>query len=436
MKRLVLVTLFTFILLLGSALSVSAEENAVKESGTFDGVDWRITEEGQLLLGAEGETQTFTYSDDRRNYPWANGYKGIQSIGFAGDVAGNGNMAGMFAFAYYFDGTSSGFGGGYAVALQTIDLTGFDTSRVTSMRDMFSGCIALQKLDLSGFDTSQVTDMSGMFRECCKLQLQSLDLSSFNTSNVTDMSEMFEMEGHAGYVHHEEDESPAVSYWYQNPTVGNAFTELDLRNFDTGKVTDMHRMFYGCTALERLDLSSFNTRNVPADDASMFLSCAALKWVALGEDTLITLHHYKGNEYEWRLVSTLDGDAVSGPILANNSKYDGSAPGWYERVPARPAQKLVVKSTPKKLKVKTLKKKAKTVKPITVKKSRGDVTYAVTKGSAKAKKALTVNKKTGAVKVRKNTKKGTYSLKVRVSATGDMTYGPASKTVKVTVVVK
>jgi surface protein len=52
---------------------------------------------------------------------------------------------------------------------------------------MFEGCEA-HSLDLSSFDTSKVTDMQCMFAGC---KAHSLDLSSFNTRNVTDMRAMF-----------------------------------------------------------------------------------------------------------------------------------------------------------------------------------------------------------------------------------------------------
>lgn len=40
--------------------------------------------------------------------------------------------------------------------------------------------------------------------------------------------------------------------------------ELDLSNFDTSKVTDMHNMFFESKDLEHIDLSSFDTSNVVA----------------------------------------------------------------------------------------------------------------------------------------------------------------------------
>lgn len=75
---------------------------------------------------------------------------------------------------------------------------------------MFAGCDRLQNVDLSKFDTSKVTNMHGMFLECQSLygvefnndeeltnlintgKAKGIDISNFNTSNVTDMSAMFQ----------------------------------------------------------------------------------------------------------------------------------------------------------------------------------------------------------------------------------------------------
>ena len=54
---------------------------------------------------------------------------------------------------------------------------------------MFYGCMELQFLDLTSFDTSKVTDMGSMFYDCSSLEF--LDLTSFDTSKVTDMRDMF-----------------------------------------------------------------------------------------------------------------------------------------------------------------------------------------------------------------------------------------------------
>ena len=55
----------------------------------------------------------------------------------------------------------------------------------------------------------------------------------------------------------------------------SALTSLDLKNFNTSNVTNMSDMFDGCKALTSLDLSNFNTSNVTKMEA-MFAHCSAL----------------------------------------------------------------------------------------------------------------------------------------------------------------
>ena len=66
-----------------------------------------------------------------------------------------------------------------------IDLSSFDTSSVTYMNSMFSGCSSLISLNLDNFDTSQVIDMRYLFQGCSSLI--SLNLHNFDTSQVTDI---------------------------------------------------------------------------------------------------------------------------------------------------------------------------------------------------------------------------------------------------------
>ena len=115
-----------------------------------------------------------------------------------------------------------------------LNLSNFDTSKVTNMQYMFSDMTKLTTLDLSNFDTSKVTDMKYMFNEM--YSLTSLNLSSFNTSNVTDMSCMF-------------------AHMFR-------LTSLNLSNFNTSKVTNMGAMFYDMPSLTSLNLSNFDTSNV------------------------------------------------------------------------------------------------------------------------------------------------------------------------------
>ena len=155
-----------------------------------------------------------------------------------------------------------------------LDVSSFDTSRLTTMSEIFSDCKNLKKLDLSSWntrnvknmsrlfincnnlasielsewDTSNVTDMSGLFSSC--YSLSSIDVSSWNTSNVSNMSAMFQQ-----------------CYSLQS---------LDLSNWNTTLLTDVSYMFSGCDQLKVLNLSGWNTVNI--DDIScMFLTCKKLE---------------------------------------------------------------------------------------------------------------------------------------------------------------
>ena len=52
-------------------------------------------------------------------------------------------------------------------ALTSLDVSGWDTSNVTNMNNMFYICRSLTSLDVSGLDTSNVTNMYNMSDNRC-----------------------------------------------------------------------------------------------------------------------------------------------------------------------------------------------------------------------------------------------------------------------------
>ena len=70
-----------------------------------------------------------------------------------------------------------------------------------------------------------------------------------------------------------------------------------------------------------------------------------------------------------------------------------------------------------------------------VKNAKGALTYKVT-GAAKSRKVLKLNKKTGKVTVKKGLKKGTYEIRVKVTAAGNAIYDKVTKTVTFKIKVK
>ena len=103
-----------------------------------------------------------------------------------------------------------------------------NTSDVTSMSYMFSGCSSLKSIDLSHFDTSNVTLMGYMFLNCNSLE--SLDVSNFDTSASTSFYRMFQG--------------------------CKSLASLDLSNFDISENASTSYMLNGCSGLKELNVSS------------------------------------------------------------------------------------------------------------------------------------------------------------------------------------
>ena len=139
--------------------------------------------------------------------------------------------------------------------VESLDLSNFNTEKVTDMSDMFMGCTRLTELDVSSFNTSNVTNMNGMFHSCASLRY--LDLHTFDTRNVTNMGYMF--------------------------TLCMALESVNLSSFDTSKVESMRSLFVYCQNLRSLDLSNFNTANVTTM-RQMFYLCGKLSTLTIGED--------------------------------------------------------------------------------------------------------------------------------------------------------
>ena len=182
-----------------------------------------------------------------------------------GSVEANTNGSGMFA---YLDNVS------------TLDLSGLDTSNMTSMTYMFYNSTSLTNIDLSGFDTSKVVNMNNMFYGCSNLK--SIDVSNFNTSKVTDMAGMFEKCSSLTYLDLSSfDTSNVTKMGAFNANYGGMFSrcfnlkKINLSSFNTSKVTIMGNMFGNCSSLESLDLSNFDTLNVK-HMGFMFTGCTSL----------------------------------------------------------------------------------------------------------------------------------------------------------------
>ncbi|HHJ5409107.1 TPA: BspA family leucine-rich repeat surface protein, partial [Enterococcus hirae] len=179
----------------------------------------------------------------------------------------------------------------YRNGVTSLDVSGFDTSKVTVMSYMFLGMKNITNLDVNGWNTSNVTSMYGMFSGMSSVT--SLDLSGFDTCNVTTMREMFR-------------------------EMGN-LTSLDLSGFDTSNVTDMSTMFYDMDNLTSLDVSSFDTSKVTTM-GSMFKNTPLAK-LTLGD-------HFKavGDTGLSAPKALNDGDQLTGNWIREDGQSKGYSP--------------------------------------------------------------------------------------------------------------
>ena len=109
-------------------------------------------------------------------------------------------------------------------------------NNITSMQYMFYGGMSnyITTIDLSGLNTTNVTTMRYMFNACSNLT--SLDLSNFNTKKVSNMNNMF-----AGC---------------------SSLTELNLSSFEGDAIQRTERMFQSCTSLTKIDMRNFTFTNI------------------------------------------------------------------------------------------------------------------------------------------------------------------------------
>ena len=143
--------------------------------------------------------------------------------------------------------------------LTSLDLSNFDTSKVTNMDNMFGSVWHLTSLNLSNFDTSQVTNMDHMFNS---VGLTSLNLSNFNTSKVTSMVGMFSYMSNLTSLNLSNFDTSKVINMVGMFSDMPSLTTLNLSNFDTSQVTNMSVMFDGMHNLTTLNLSNFDTSKV------------------------------------------------------------------------------------------------------------------------------------------------------------------------------
>ena len=204
----------------------------------------------------------------------------------------------------------------YMVNLTSLNLSSFDTSQVTNMAYMFIGMHNLTNLDLSSFDTSKVAYMGYMFSGVSKLT--SLNLSNFDTSQVTDMRYMFSGMSSITSLNLSNFNTSKVTNMKGMFNKINNLISLNLSGFNTSNVTDMSGMFSGLPNLAKLDLSSFDVSNV-TDMSGMFYEASNLSVLNLSNFNTSRVTNMEAMFYNMVSLTSLDLSSFNTPEVTNMS---------------------------------------------------------------------------------------------------------------------
>ncbi|MBP5366551.1 MAG: InlB B-repeat-containing protein, partial [Bacteroidales bacterium] len=248
--------------------------------------------QGQSLLGMEipeifvwlstdGKTLTFTF--EKKSSVQGTKYElntGENTPGWVSDGSNKNITKVVFNAAFYAAAKPTScyywfYGFENLTEIEHLDF--LNTSEVTTMEGMFFHCLKLKSLNLSTFNTEKVTNMHSMFEmRYDKNELENLDVSSFNTAKVTTMDQMFVGCDKLKSLDVSKFNTAEVTNMHSMFYYCKSLEKLDVSNFDTKKVKDMHAMFDMCCSLESLDVSNFNTENVETTQ-QMFIGCSNLK---------------------------------------------------------------------------------------------------------------------------------------------------------------
>lgn len=283
------------------ALDKPIASGTVTDNGS--NITWSIDSAGCLRVDGTGDFRKTGYF-----IPWYNYTSDIKSA--VVNVKGATTAAGMFMNCYNLETVDlSGFetstvtdmsnmfdmSDGEYSRLSYLNLSNLNTSNVTDMRQMFSGCTALSSLDIDSWDTRKVTDMREMFNDCSSLH--GLNIPNFKTSNVTDMALMFSNCENLMWLNIDGFDTQNVTDMSAMFAGCEQLSTLDVSHFDTGKVTNMDAMFSGCKAITSLDLSGLTMGKVTK--MQNFLSdCTSLKEIKapVNPSAAITLPKEKSSD--------------------------------------------------------------------------------------------------------------------------------------------
>ena len=253
---------------------VSSEYNFDKATITLDNKEpWTISEKKQIEI------------------------KALLSVGehslklsYTKDVSGNENADRTCIYDLKTATTFSEYVADYVATNSTLtfkkitsdNLEGLDLSRlamvanIDGVQDVCTNYSSIKNIVFDeSFKTYAPTSLREFFKGCETLETIS-DLEYLNTAKVTDMGKMFHGCSALTSLDLTNFNTANVEFMDNMFEGCSALESLNFTNFNTENVTNMSCMFMGCSGLESLNLTNFNTENV-TDMSWMFYGCSALK---------------------------------------------------------------------------------------------------------------------------------------------------------------
>lgn len=190
-----------------------------------------------------------------------------------------------------------------------------DTSECTSLSECFSDVSAMKKINVSNFNTQKVTSMYAIFNNCTSLN-EIIGLENWDTSNVTNLKKLF----HKSKIEYGLE---SVENWNVKK-VTNLFSAFNgviqnrlTLNWDLSSCTTIQECF-STSAIKYLDLHNCNVSNISNfigifNAANSFIELDITGW-DLSNATTVS-HMFNSSKY---YLTTLIGGKTECDVISNN----------------------------------------------------------------------------------------------------------------------